>query len=292
MSHKKITFIDLFAWIWWFHLAFHNLGGECLFASEWDENARKTYEHNFKWISKGLFEKGNFAGDITKVDEKLLPDFNILCAGFPCQPFSQAWFKKWFSEARGTLFFDIVKIIKEKQPEAFFLENVRHLLKHDDWKTFDTIKRIIENELWYSFFYKIVKASDFWLPQNRPRLFMVWFKDKNIDFKFPEPTWTELTMSDIWWWDCPKKIGFTLRVWWRGSAIDDRRNWDSYIVNGEIRRLTSKEWKKMQWLPSSFHFPVSENQAMKQLWNSVAVPAIQAVAKSIINHLKNVNKSK
>ena len=162
---KKIQFIDLFAWIWGFHVALHNLGWECVFASEWDSEARKTYEYNHKKISKELFDKWDFAWDITKVDEKSIPDFNLLCAGFPCQPFSQAWFKKWFWETRGTLFFDIVRIIKEKQPEAFFLENVRHLLKHDDWKTFATIQRIIREELGYSFFYKIVKASDFGLPQ-------------------------------------------------------------------------------------------------------------------------------
>ena len=184
-----------------------------------------------------------------------------------------------------------MRIIKEKQPNAFFLENVRHLLSHDDGKTFEVIKRTIEEELWYSFFYKIIKASDFWLPQNRPRLFMIWFKDKSIDFKFPEPVTLQMTMSDIWWWECTKKIGFTLRVGWRWSGVNDRRNWDSYIVNWEVRKLNSEKGKKMQWFPENFEFPVSENQAMKQLWNSVAINAIEAVAESIIKHLKNADKS-
>lgn len=288
---KKIRFIDLFAGIGWFHHAFHNLGWDCVFASEWDKEARKTYEHNFKKISKSLFEEWNFAWDITKINANEIPDFDILCWGFPCQPFSQAGFKKGFSETRGTLFFDIVRIIKEKQPNAFFLENVRHLLSHDDGKTFEVIKRTIEEELWYSFFYKIIKASDFWLPQNRPRLFMIWFKDKSIDFKFPEPVTLQMTMSDIWWWECTKKIGFTLRVGWRWSGVNDRRNWDSYIVNWEVRKLNSEKGKKMQWFPENFEFPVSENQAMKQLWNSVAINAIEAVAESIIKHLKNADKS-
>lgn len=290
MKGDKIKFIDLFAGIGGFHTALHNEGGECVFASEWDIHSRKTYEHNYKKTAKNLFESGNFAGDITKVNPKEIPDFNILCAGFPCQPFSQAGFKKGFNETRGTLFFDIVNIIKEKQPEAFFLENVRHLLKHDDGKTFEVIKRTIEKELGYSFFYKIVKASDFGLPQNRPRLFMVGFKDKKIDFEFPESIPLEMTMSDIWGGECPKKIGYTLRVGGRGSNIDDRRNWDSYLVNGEVKRIETEQGKKMQGFPGNFEFPVSKTQAMKQLGNSVAIPAIQAVAKKIFFYLQNESK--
>ncbi len=286
---KKIRFIDLFAWIGGFHLALHNLGSSCVFASEWDESARNTYETNHCGISPDIFKNNLFAGDITKVDPKDIPDFDILCAGFPCQPFSQAGFKKWFWETRGTLFFNIVSILKEKQPEAFFLENVRHLLKHDNWKTFTTIKRTLEEELWYSFYYKIVKASEFWLPQLRPRLFMVWFRNQDIQFKFPEPTNLTTNMSDIWGWVCTREVGFTLRVGGRWSSISDRRNWDSYLVDGIVKRLSSKEWKKMQWFPDSFKFPVSEAQAMKQLWNSVAVNAIQAVAYEIIKSLENAN---
>ena len=280
-----MKFIDLFAGIGGFHIAFQNAGGFCVFASEWDESARKTYEYNHKKISPELFNNGNFVGDITKVDPKSIPDFDILCAGFPCQPFSQAGFKKGFNETRGTLFFDIVNIIKEKQPQAFFLENVRGLQTHDNGKTFSTIKRILEADLGYSFFYKVVKASDFGLPQHRPRLFMVGFKNKDIKFEFPKPKKLKLTMSDIWNGECPKKIGYTLRVGGRGSKIDDRRNWDSYLVNGEVKRLGVEEGKKMQGLPKDFIFPVSETQAMKQLGNSVAVPAIQAVAEQMFYYL-------
>jgi DNA (cytosine-5)-methyltransferase 1 len=284
----SIKFIDLFAGIGGFHMAFHNIGGECVFASEWDKEARKTYEKNLSKISPKLFMDNNFCGDITEVQPQNIPDFDVLCAGFPCQPFSQAGFKKGFSEARGTLFFDIVSIIKEKQPKAFFLENVRHLLKHDDGKTFQTIERIIKNELRYSFFYKIVKASDFGLPQHRPRLFMVGFKDKNIDFSFPEPQPLKMSMSDIWQGNCSKEVGYTLRVGGRGSKIDDRRNWDSYLVDGEVKRLGVEQGKKMQGLPKDFEFPVSDTQAMKQLGNSVAIPAVEAVAKQIINYLSKI----
>lgn len=288
-----MKFIDLFAWIGGFHLAFHNIGAECVFSSEWDNDARKTYETNFHNLSPELFESGNFVGDIKLINPANIPDFDILCAGFPCQPFSQAGFKKWFWETRGTLFFDIVKIIQEKQPQAFFLENVRGLLNHDNGKTFAVIKRTIEEELGYSFFYKIIKASDFWLPQHRPRLFMVGFKDKTIDFKFPEPIKLTTTMSDIRNGKCDKEVWYTLRVGGRWSDIKDRRNWDSYMVDWKVIRLWVEEWKKMQGFPLDFVFPVSDTQAMKQLGNSVAVPAIQATAEQMLYFLdKNSYESK
>lgn len=296
MTKKKndYTFIDLFAGIGGFHVAFHNAGAECVFVSEWDEPARKTYEHNFRKISPKLFNDGLFVGDIKKVKPKEMPEFDILTGGFPCQPFSQAGFKKGFSETRGTLFFDIVKILKEKQPKAFFLENVRHLYKHDEGKTFKTIERNIK-KLGYSFYPKIVKASDFGMPQHRPRLFMVGFKDPSVEFKFPDPV-KELkyNMSDIFGGKCDKEIGYTLRVGGRGSKITDRRNWDSYRVDGKIVRLGTGEGLKMQGFPEWFEFPstVSEVQAMKQLGNSVAVPAIQAVAEEIVKTLKKYEKRK
>ena len=277
---RPLKFIDLFAGIGGFHIAMHNLGMKCVFASEWDLHARETYKHNLETLSPDLFQLNNFAGDITAINPRDIPDFDVLCAGFPCQPFSQAGFKKGFDETRGTLFFNIVDIIKTKKPKAFFLENVRHLLKHDDGKTFSTIKHILEEELGYSFHYKVVKASDFGLPQHRPRLFMVGFKNKRY-FTFPEPKKLKISMSDIWGGECPKKIGYTLRVGGRGSHITDRRNWDSYEVDGVVKRLSSKEGVKMQGFPTDFYFPVSETQAMKQLGNSVAIPAIQAVAKEI-----------
>lgn len=266
-------------------MAFHKNGAECVFASEWNEPARKTYEANLKKISPNVFKNGNFAGDITKVDPKKIPDFDIICGGFPCQPFSQAGFKKGFEDERGNLFFHIVEIIKKKKPKAFFLENVRHLFKHDDGKTFAVIKKTIEDDLGYSFHYKIVRGTDFNVPQHRPRLFMVGFRDKKIPFEFPEPVKLTKTMSDIFGADCEKKVGYTLRVGGRGSAITDRRNWDSYRVNGEVVRLGVKEGKKMMGLPADYIFPVSNAQAMKQLGNAVVVPAIGAVAKEMINTL-------
>ena len=279
---KKITFIDLFAGIGGFHLAFHGNGADCVFASEWNEPARLTYETNLKKISPHIFKNGNFAGDITKVKPKDIPDFDILCGGFPCQPFSQAGFKKGFEDDRGNLFFHIANIIKIKKPKAFFLENVRHLFKHDKGKTFAIIKKTLEEDLGYSFHYKIIKGTDFNIPQHRPRLFMVGFKNKQVPFKFPDPVKLTRTMSDIFGAPAEKKIGYTLRVGGRGSAITDRRNWDSYKVNGKVVKLGVEEGKKMMGLPKNYVFPVSYAQAMKQMGNAVVVPAISAVAGEII----------
>ncbi len=282
---KKIRFIDLFAGIGGFHQALHNLGAECVFASEWDNFARQSYEANFRDKSPELFSKQNFAGDINDVDIDKIPDFEILCAGFPCQPFSQAGFKKGFAETRGTLFFKIAEIIQRKRPKAFFLENVRHLQNHDDGKTFETIQNVLTNELGYSFYSKIIKASDFGLPQHRPRLFMVGFQDRTTPFHFPEAQILELTMSDILGGECNKKIGYTLRVGGKGSGIHDRRNWDCYLVDGKEIRLNVEQAARMQGFPKDFVFPVSKTQALKQLGNSVAVPAVQATATQIFSSL-------
>jgi DNA (cytosine-5)-methyltransferase 1 len=286
-KQNPFTFIDLFAGIGGFHLAFHNAGAECVFASEWDQAARETYLANFYNYSPEMFESGNFAGDITKVEPKNIPDFDIIAGGFPCQPFSQAGFKKGFKDSRGDLFFHIAKIIETKKPKAFFLENVRHLFKHNDGKTFEAIKKTLEEDLGYSFYYKIVKGTDFNIPQHRPRLFMVGFRNKKIKFDFPEPVKLTKTMTDIFEEPCEKEIGYTLRVGGRGSRITDRRNWDSYRVNGKVKRLTPEEGKKMMGFPQDFRLPVSEGMAMKQLGNAVIVPAVQAFAEQIIKQLNN-----
>jgi len=220
-----------------------------------------------------------------------IPDFDILCAGFPCQPFSQAGKKQGFKDTsnaeRGNLFFDIAEIIKVKQPKAFFLENVRGLINHDNGNTFRTIEYILTQELDYSFYYKVVKASDYGLPQLRPRTFMVGFKNEDIlrNFEFPPKITLKFTMSDVWGGDCHRDVGFTLRVGGRGSNINDRRNWDSYLVNGNIQRLSFKEAQKMQGFPEDYHFPVAKTQAMKQLGNSVAIDAVKEVGKKIIKYM-------
>jgi DNA (cytosine-5)-methyltransferase 1 len=297
--NKKLKFIDLFAGIGGFHLALKSLDMECVFTSEIDTHARKTYATNFK--DKYLDHPDLFAGDIWKVDYKKIPDFDILCGGFPCQPFSQAGHKKGFKDNKdGNLFFSIEQILKIKKPKAFFLENVRHLKNHDNGNTFKIIYSTLQ-KLGYSFDYKIIKASEFGLPQHRPRIYMVGFykpyiKDmyKELAFTFPREIPLKKTMSDIFKGRVTKelnskeerKVGFTLRVGGGKSPINDRRNWDGYIVNNKVVRIDSKKGLEMMGFPKSFKMPVSENQAMKQLGNSVAVNVVKAVGKEIRYYLE------
>jgi DNA (cytosine-5)-methyltransferase 1 len=287
---RKFKFIDLFAGIGGFHLAFHELGGKCVFACDNDEKARNTYEENFKDLSPNLFRNGTFARDIEQVPEDRIPSFDLLCAGFPCQPFSQAGFRKGFADqGRGNLFFEIARIIEKSRPSAYFLENVRGIMHHDEGRTFSAIKRVLTEELGYSFSAQIVKASDFNLPQHRPRTFMVGFDTKKYgqkaeSFEFPEPVPLTKTMSDIWNAPCDREVGFTLRCGGRHSGIDNRWNWDAYRVNGKVKILSPNEGKRMMGFPESFSFPVSDGDAMKQLGNSVAVSAIRAVGSAMLRH--------
>lgn len=294
-----MKFIDLFAGIGGFHIALHNIGQECVFASEIDKNARITYEANMRKISPNLFSSDMFNDDIRKITnaETQIPDFDILCAGFPCQPFSQAGHKRGFGELkddRGNMFFNICTILEAKRPKAFFLENVRHLINHDNGNTFGAIRRILEEQLGYTFDYKVIKASDHGLPQHRARVFIVGFKKDQHrtmpKFVFPKPEPLLMTMSDVWKGKCNKDIGYTLRVGGKGSGIHDRRNWDGYLVDGVEKRLTTVQGLKMMGFPDDFEFPVSKTQAMKQLGNSVAVNAIRATASNIVEYLEK-NKS-
>ena len=231
---------------------------------------------------------GNFAEDIETVDPKKIPDFDILCAGFPCQPFSIAGKLKGFADPRGNIFFEIIRILKVKKPKAFFLENVRNLISHDKGRTFKIIRDSLES-LGYSFHFKVIKACDFGLPQYRPRVFMIGFRRKVTAFMFPEPIPLKMSMSDIFGALCNRKIGFTLLTGGRGGKIGSRYNWDAYLVNGKIRHLSIKEGKKMMGFPDAFVMPVSETQAMKQLGNSVAVPAIGKVAEKLLVALDGQN---
>ena len=288
-----MKFIDLFAGIGGFHLALHDLGHECVFASEIDKNARITYKENFIRRSPSLFANNAYNDNILSITDPSIeiPDFDLLCAGFPCQPFSQAGFKKGFSEGkddRGNMFFNICSIIEAKRPKAFFLENVRHILKHDNGRTFSIIKEYLKEKLGYSFAFKVVKASDHGLPQFRPRVFMVGFREdmpEMPEFLFPQPTPLVMTMSDVWAGSCSREVGFTLRVGGKGSGINDRRNWDAYMVDGEERTLSPQQGLRMMGFPEDFKFSVSNNQAMKQLGNSVAVNAVKATAEKIIDYL-------
>ena len=173
------TFIDLFAGLGGFRLALESLGAECVYSSEWDKPVRKVYSDNFDEIPDG---------DITQVDEKSVPDHDILCAGFPCQAFSISGKQNGFEDSRGTLFFDVARIVKEKQPKVVFMENVKNFASHDGGKTLDVVRATMEN-LGYTFFYKVLSAVDFGIPQKRERIYMVCFRnDLNVaSFNYPKP---------------------------------------------------------------------------------------------------------
>lgn len=173
-----LTFIDLFAGIGGFRLALESLGAKCVYSNEWDKAAQEVYRRNFGETP---------AGDITKVDEKSIPKHDILCAGFPCQPFSISGKQRGFEDSRGTLFFDVARIIREKRPKVVFLENVKNFARHDHGNTM----RVVENtmrDLGYSFYYQVLNAANYNVPQKRERIYMVGFRnDLGVkNFVFPE----------------------------------------------------------------------------------------------------------
>lgn len=170
-------FIDLFAGLGGFRIALESLGAKCVYSNEWDKAVCEVYEDNF----------GDYPdGDITKVDEKKIPDHDILCAGFPCQAFSISGNQRGFEDSRGTLFFDVARIVKEKKPKVVFMENVKNFASHDNGKTLSVVKNTME-QLGYSFFYKVLNAKDYGIPQKRERIYMVCFREdmRVEDFQYP-----------------------------------------------------------------------------------------------------------
>lgn len=191
INEPRFTFVDLFAGIGGVRLAFQSLGGKCVFSSEWDKYAQVTYELNFGEVP---------FGDITKIEVESIPDHDILTAGFPCQAFSIAGKRGGFEDTRGTLFFNVAKIIKIKKPKAFFLENVKGLINHDKGRTFNTILNTLRYDLGYHVPEpQIMNAKNFGVPQNRERIFIVGFKDKsNADiFTYPKPCGNKMVVKDI-----------------------------------------------------------------------------------------------
>ncbi len=326
-KNSKFTFIDLFAGIGGFRMAMQNLGGRCVFSSEWDDQAKTTYFANYGEVP---------FGDITKEETKsYIPDgFDILCAGFPCQAFSLAGKRRGFEETRGTLFFDVAEIIKRKRPKAFFLENVKGLLIHDKGKTIDTILNVLRNDLdYYVPDPQIVNAMNFGVPQHRERVYIVGFrKDVGVsEFAYPIPSDDTKRFIDIKEKECPS-VKYWLSTQYIQTLINHKERHaakghgfgyeiiaDDQIANaivvggmgrernlvidnrlidftpvtkikGEvnrqgIRRMTPREWARLQGFPDNFIIPVSDASAYKQFGNSVAVPAIQATANEIIKRL-------
>lgn len=176
---KNWKFIDLFAGLGGFRLALESLGAECVYSNEWDISVQKVYNENFGDIPEG---------DITKVDETTIPDHDILCAGFPCQAFSISGKQLGFEDSRGTLFFDVARIVKEKKPKIVFMENVKNFATHDGGKTLEVVRKTMK-ELGYTFNQRVLNSVDYGVPQKRERIYMVCFRNDIVtkDFSFPKP---------------------------------------------------------------------------------------------------------
>lgn len=188
-SLSGMTFIDLFAGLGGFRIALESLGAKCVYSNEWDEAAQRVYADNFGDIPEG---------DITKVNEQTIPDHDILCAGFPCQAFSISGKQRGFEDSRGTLFFDVARIVRAKRPKIVFMENVKNFATHDGGKTLSVVRSTME-ELGYRFYQKVLNAVDYGVPQKRERIYMVCFRnDLNIgEFQYPKPRALTRHVEDV-----------------------------------------------------------------------------------------------
>ena len=303
--HSKFRFIDLFAGIGGIRLGFEAVGGECVFSSEIDADACKTYEANFNEHPRG---------DITKIAAEEIPDFDILLGGFPCQAFSIIGKKDGFdNETSGTLFFEIERILKAKRPVAFMLENVRHLTAHDGGKTLRVIIAHLPS-LGYDVQWKILNAMDYGLPQKRERIIIVGFREPS-DFKFPTPVVPELrkTLADILQENVDARYFVNENI--RSSRLSRLKvkNFPkpyishenisgsvtphdycsalraaasaNYILINDERRPTEREMLRLQGFPEDFKVVVPYSKIRQQCGNSVAVPVIEAVAREMITAL-------
>lgn len=307
----RYRMIDLFAGIGGTRLGFYQTGAvNIVFSSEWDKFAQKTYYANYGDMP---------SGDITKINERDIPDHDILVGGFPCVAFSQAGLKRGFDDTRGTLFFDIARIIKEKRPKTFLLENVKNLLGHDHGRTFETIRKTLE-DMDYEVYHHIFPAKDFGVPQNRERIYIVGFDKKQVanyqDFIYPTPPKSPTLVGDIleknvddkytlsdklWQGHQRRKIdntaagkGFGYGLFNENSPYTNTISARYYKDGSEIlieqlgknpRKITPREASRLQGFPNEFIIPVSDTQAYKQFGNSVAVPVIHAIAENIISIL-------
>ena len=300
----NFNFIDLFAGIGGMRIPYERLGGTCVFSSEWDKHAQQTYAHNFGETP---------AGDITQINESDIPDHDILLAGFPCQPFSIIGGKQGFEDTRGTLFFDIARILKQKQPSAFLLENVKQLFTHDKGRTFAVIEEQL-SQLGYTTYHKVLNALDFGLPQKRERIFIVGFREP-IAFEFPKPVGAYKPLSEILEPDediepnlfasariqesrCEKckctpffpsmwheNKGGNISVLPFSCALRAGASYNYLLVNG-VRRPSSRELLRLQGFPEDFESVGNMMQVRKQTGNSVAIPVVHAIAEKMLQALE------
>ncbi len=311
---SEFTFIDLFAGIGGLRIGFDKMGGECVFSSEIDKFARQTYEANFNHTPDG---------DITTIPAENIPPHDLLLAGFPCQPFSLAGVSKYNSlgwehgfnhEVKGTLFFDVVRIIEHHQPRAFLLENVKNLKSHDKGRTWEVIQKTLR-ELGYSLHSKVIDAK-LVVPQHRERVFIVGFKD-DVGFSFPEINPKNRKMKHILDTKVPDKYTLSDHLWnylqeykkkhqLKGNGFgfglvtpeDTSRTLSArYHKDGsEIlieqpgmnpRRLTPRECSRLMGFPKDFVIPVSDTQAYRQFGNAVVASLVEHLAREIITSLQS-----
>jgi len=295
---EKFTFIDLFSGIGGFHFAARSFGGKCLLSCDIDNMAQKSYEANFK--IKPI-------GDITKVHASDIPDHDLLLAGFPCQPFSIIGNRLGFDDMRGTLFFEIARILQEKKPQMFVLENVKALSTHNKKQT---ISRIIETLelLNYKVQWKVLNALDYGLPQKRERTIIVGFLDHTVSFRWPEKQKEFLSLSKILEHEVDEKYYASKRIYDKRHSVHSDANqfsiwhenksgnvtsypyscalragasYNYLLVNGE-RRLTPREMLRLQGFPESFKIVCTDSQTRKQAGNAVPVNMIKAVIKEVL----------
>ena len=309
----KFKFIDLFAGVGGMRLAFERAGAECVFSSEWDPHSQKTYEANFGEVPQG---------DITKIDAKMIPEFQILLAGFPCQPFSTIGKRQGFEHAtQGPLFYDVLRILKKKNTPAFLLENVSGLISHDGGNTFSTIVASLESA-GYKLSHKVLDSAEYGLPQHRRRIYIVGFKsklfEKNPNFEWPKPNPRKvfinrfvetnvvghsiskhLQKTYIYKIDDgrPQIIDKTTRIQVKtlvSTYHKIQRLTGTFVRDGEtgLRLLTANECKAIMGFPKSFKMPVSRTQMYRQMGNSVAVPVVSAIAESMIHSMKRAKLKK
>jgi DNA (cytosine-5)-methyltransferase 1 len=310
MSLAELKFIDLFAGIGGMRIAFESAGATCVFSSEWDVHAQKTYAVNFGETPHG---------DITSISDEEIPRFDILLAGFPCQPFSSIGKRQGFEHrTQGTLFYEIARIISSHSPRAFLLENVAGLLTHDDGRTFSTIISTLM-ELGYDVEYRILNAQDFGVPQRRERIYIVGFNQRKVrskDFKFPKPKKTRVGIGKFIESNLEGlSISKHLQKSYLHKLNDGRpeivtsesdiqvktlvatyhkiqRLTGTFVADGPtgLRLLSENECKAIMGFPKNFRIPVSRTQMYRQFGNSVAVPVVKAVAKSMVAHLRENGK--
>ena len=305
---SKYTVVSLFSGAGGLDLGFHNAGCEIIWANDFDKYAVQTYRENF--------DNAIIYDDINNIDFKDIPDADVIIGGFPCQPFSMMGSELGFDDVRGTVFFTVADLIKRKidkgaKPKVVVLENVRRLLTHDGGNTFKVIKHIMEKELGYKVFYKILNSSDFGVPQTRNRIFIVCFDNQDVEFTFPETIDLNCTMHDMLEENVNDKYFLSDKIlktilsngtgkYNAKSEIDleiarplcstmhkmHRACQDNYVTDrGRVRRLTPREAARLQGFPDDFLIPVSDTQAYRQFGNAVTVNVAEAVARSILEVL-------